>query len=637
MRLKNYLVLVSCGLLVAGFATGTGQQEERKLEAEGVAAEEQVAAEAAVSAEDGGPGFTGEGWETNTNPITYGSPDATKGGSLTLSWSEYPETLRTEGARSNTSQIGSIGGMVYEALLGFDMQDMKFSPSLATHWKRNADDSVYHFRLDPNAEWSDGEPVTAADVIATLGLLQDEGIGAPFTNELYSKFTVEKISDYIIKVTNSDPNWRDFLYIGAGTTIFPAKYLSKIDGETYLEKYNDQMMPGTGPYIMNMDKTVPGELFVLKRRPDYWAADYDVTEGLHNFDEIRYLVVRDETLEKEKFKKGELDMYVVGRAQWWVQEFDLENPEPDFAALRRGLVQKRKIFSFDPKGVSGLAFNIRKPPFDDIRMRKALAMLWNRDQLIETLFFNEYTKLNSQYPGSVYMSPDRTIVPYDPAQAAKLLDEMGWTGRNAEGYRTDGDGNVLNITLPIHQAYERIFTPMQEDLKEAGIKLDLEITDWNTMWQMVMERRFSLVFMSWTGLSIPNPESSLHSNLAEPDNTNNIWGFKNERVDILLEQYNEEKDPRKRVEIIQEIDAIVTDAVLYAYGWVAPFTNRVLYWHKFGMPEWYYSFSGDFSGITAMWWYDPDRAAVLERAGEDESITLEYGPQEIDYWGVQER
>ncbi len=111
--------------------------------------------------------------------------------------------------------------------------------------------------------------------------------------------------------------------------------------------------------------------------------------GLYNFDELRFTVVRDEKLAFEMFKKGELDYYVVGRAKEWVEDTDFEN-------VQRGLVQKRKIFNSQPWGFSGFAFNSRRAPFDDIRLRKAFTLLVNRPLMIEKLAFNEYV-LNSSY------------------------------------------------------------------------------------------------------------------------------------------------------------------------------------------------------------------------------------------------
>ena len=627
---RNLLFFCIVLLSVAFIFSACSKNQERKLtEGEVDSTEEKVAA----GSEDE---FTADGWETNNNPFIYGDPKAKKGGEVTFFWPKYVSTLRTMGAQTNQAQIHNFRELMYEALLEYDSQTLTFSPCLATHWKRAEDESWYELRLDPNARWSDGKPVTTDDVIATLKKMQDPGIGAPYYNELYGRFEIEKKSDLIFRVTNNDPNWRHFLYFTASMKIYPAHYLDKIDGATYLEKYNDQMLPGTGPYVSDMEKTVPGELFVVKRRPDYWAENEKRNIGRYNFERINFLVIRDQVMQKEKFKKGDIDIFPVYRAQWWAEEFDLKNPQPAFDALSRGIVQKRKIFTFVPKGVSGITFNMRKPPFDDIRMRKAITMLWDIDLLNKTLFFEEYEKTTSLYQGTRYMSPDRYIPKYDPKAANKLLDEMGWDKRNAEGYRINSSGEVLGFDFPLTAGLERVYTPFQEELKKAGVKINLQVTDRNTIWSKVNERRYTATHQSFGGLFIPNPESSLRSTLADEMNTNNLQGFKNERVDELLDLYNVESDVKKRIEYIQEIDKIVSEEVIWAYGWHAPYSERILYWNKFDMPKWGFSYSEKSMDIAQFWWYDADKEAEMQKAIKDSSIILDYGPQEIDYWKVRE-
>lgn len=133
---------------------------------------------------------------------------------------------------------------------------------------------------------------------------------------------------------------------------------------------------------------------MIRRRSDYWAENSEANKGLYNFDLIRFEVVQDDGLEFEKFKKGELDVISVNRAQWWEERFDFEE-------YNRGLILKRKIFNEVPNGVSGICFNMRKPPFDDIRMRKAIAHLYNRELFNERLFFITATFL------LIHFFPDR--------------------------------------------------------------------------------------------------------------------------------------------------------------------------------------------------------------------------------------
>ena len=131
-------------------------------------------ADPSVPAEQGGKGFTGKGWETNTGFDFIGDPRALKGGLLRDNLRDFPGTLRMEGPESNSAFNYSITTMAYESLLGIHPTTLEFIPSLATHWQISADKMTYRFRINPNARFSDGMPVTSEDVIATYDFLLDK-------------------------------------------------------------------------------------------------------------------------------------------------------------------------------------------------------------------------------------------------------------------------------------------------------------------------------------------------------------------------------------------------------------------------------------------------------------------------------
>ncbi len=594
--------------------------------------EVQAGADPKISAEDGGDGFTGKGWETNKDFTNFADPKAKKGGQFLMSFSEYPSTFRLEGKDSSTEVISFMGGHIYETLLEMDYKTQNYVPMLATHWKISEDKKTFWFRFNPDARWSDGKAVTADDMIATMNLYTDEGIMAPYTNELYSKYHLEKISKYILKVTLDEVNWRMFYYF-SGTTIFPAHHLNKIDGAGYLTKYQFKMLPGTGPYVLDEKNTSKGNHIVLRRRSDWWAKDNAFFIGKYNFDEIKIIIVRDEVLEKEKFKKGEIDYYDVGKPSVWIKEFSQVDPNPPFDALKRGLVQKRKVYNYHPEGVRGIVFNMRKAPFDDLRVRKAFAHLWNRKQLIEKLFYNEYDLLNSTYPNSVYQNMDNPTFNYDPEEGNRLLDEAGWAEKNSEGIRINKNGEPFQVTMTIHQIRVQWFTPFQEELKKAGIILDIKVADGNTLFQIGLERRFQLKHQAWTALFYPNPESSFHSNSAKKDNTTNFSGISDPRIDKICDEYNTMFDKEVRIAAIKEVDKILAESVHYALAWYRPYSVRAAFWNKFGMPESVVGYVGNWKEVTKLWWIEPELEKKLEEAKKDPSITMPIGEVNVDFFG----
>ncbi len=577
-----------------------------------------------VSAEMGGTGFTGEGWLNNESYEPIGDPSAKEGGSFTMALLEFPATLRTQGKDSNTQFMFMVENLVYESLIGVHSLTLEFTPGLATHWKISEDKQTYWFRMNPKARFSDGTPVTTADVIASWKLMVDPGILQPYSNLLWGKFE-EPVAEspYILRVHAKELNWKFFLYFG-GLAIMPAKYIS-IPGSQYLADYQFKMPPGSGLYVLDDAAIVKGRSLTLRKRSDYWDRDNPKAKGTGNFDQLKWVVVSDERLTFEKFKKGELDFYQIGRAQWWIEETEFEN-------IQRGLVQKRKIYNDDPQGVSGIVFNMRKPPFDDKRMRQAFTYLMNREKMISQLFFNEYIPTDSYFPGSVYENPANPKYRFDPDKAVKLLAECGWKNRDANGWLVNDKGEHLDLELTFDQpSVERFMTVVQEDLKKVGINLSLKQTTGATMFKMVNERKFQIHWQQWGGLVFPNPENDIHSTLADPDNTNNLAGVKSPRIDELIAEYNVCFVQARRVEIIREIDSILMDIQPFALAWFAPF-HRILYWNKFGHPPYYFARTGDWRGIVSLWWIDPDKEKALEAALKDPSIKMDTTHFKQTYW-----
>jgi microcin C transport system substrate-binding protein len=582
-------------------------------------------ADPAVPAEQGGRGFTGEGWETNTDYDLIGDPRAVKGGVFRDAISSFPSTLRIAGPEWNTTFNYMIASMVYEGLLTIHPTTLKYMPVLATHWQISADRATYRFRIDPNARWADGEPVVAEDVVATWDFQTDKGLQDPSAQLTYGKFERPVAeSKYVVRVQSKVLNWQNFLAFST-MQILPAHLLKNVDGAKYLADYNFKLLPGSGPYRVDDADVVKGNSVSLRRRSDYWAEHVRRNVGLNNFDEIREVVVRDRGLTFEQFKKGDLDFYFVNISREWVEELN-------FDRVKRGLIQKRKVFNDNPSGVSGIAFNTRKEPFSDIRVRKALTLLEDRDELIARLFFNEYVPLNSYFAGGIYENPNNPKNKYDPQTALQLLAEAGWKDRDAQG-RLVKNGQPLNLELMYSdQGAERYLTVYQQALGKVGIGLNLRLVTSETRFKLMMDRNFDMVSTAWaTGGPFPNPETEYSSSFADVPNNNNVTGFKDARVDRLLKDYNEEFDAGKRAGIIQEIDGILANAYHYSLGWDAPF-GRIAYWNRFGQPDGYFTRIGDYNDVPSLWWLDPQKDAALRRVLGDDSATLPVGETEVRYW-----
>ena len=161
-----------------------------------------------------------------------------------------------------------------------------------------------------------------------------------------------------------------------------------MNGAAYIRDYNYKMMPGSGPYVITEQDVNKGNSVRIRKRNDYWAEKDRRNVGLNNFATINQQVVRDENLEFERVKRGDLDLFVLTRAQQWVQELDYPEhqarPQPE-----------AKDFQQQPAGIQGVAMNTRREPYNDVRVRKALRHLFNRELMIQKLAFNEYLPMDS--------------------------------------------------------------------------------------------------------------------------------------------------------------------------------------------------------------------------------------------------
>jgi microcin C transport system substrate-binding protein len=575
-------------------------------------------------------------WTTSKNTKPLGSREAKRGGTLTLGRDRYPFTLRFEGENSNTALNTILASLINETLLRLDPYTFDYISGLADKWAITEDKKTYFFHINEKATWQGGAPVRSYDVVATWDLLIEDALKDPFTQDWWKKYERPvALTGNIVMIRAKKPEWRLFLAIAAEEFyVMPEKTIGRISADEYMREYNNKMMIGSGPYIF--DKASPNEYIILKKNPDWWGSDLKINQGLYNFDIVQFIFYTDNTLAAEKFKKGDIDVFFVRTARKWVKEFIPD----EFEEIKYNQVIKQKIFTKLPEGLAGYHFNLRKKPFNDIRVRKAMCLLYNREKMMDKLFFGEYKLMDSFFPNSIYENEKNPEVRYNPAEAIKLLEEAGYSQKNLndEGYIVK-DGKVFELDLNDYDSDTRIETLLQEELKAAGIKLNIKNVTWATHIKDLDERNFKIIGMAYTSTIFPPPYEVFHSKFADKKSTNNIWGFKNKRADEICEAYNLEFDLQKRVKLIQELDSILTNEYISALNWYSG-SIRILYWNKFGIPEFVLTgvpFNGhissvaDFLSVIAYWWYDEEADKALQNAIEND-LKLPSKLSEIRYW-----
>lgn len=543
-----------------------------------------------------------------------------KGGQISTTISRFPLSFRPffYGPNANFTENSHMSSLCYESLIGVHPITLDFIPGLASHWKISEDKLTFTFRINPDARFYDGKPVTAQDVVETFRLILDESLQSPSMQISFGKY--EKpvaLSKYLVRVTCREQNWRNFLTFGGGFSVLQSDQIKGMTGREFVERFQFEMPIGSGPYIILKDDIKKQESYKFTRRTDYWALNAPFNQKSNNFDKLVFNVVKDNpTIEYEKYKLGESDyLWFTSRTtEKWVADTTYE-------ALQKNWVRKYRIFTKGPAGTYGYYFNLRKEPFSDLRVRKAFAMLLDRKSIIEKILLNEYEPMYSFYGNSVYENPNCPKVEYDPRGAAALLADAGWKTRNSDGFLVK-NGKPFVVELGIIKPLEAYVTPYKETLKEAGVDLRIKFVDGNTLSQNMMERNFGIAIGNYGGLTFPNPETSLSSSLADKNDNNNVWGFKNARVDEIIKEYAVEFSQPKRVALIRELDGIVNNDYIVAFWW-KPKGIRLAVWDKFGMPPGRLSTNtqvGDHDlAIMTGWWIDPAKDKALTDAKKNKA------------------
>jgi len=646
MRMSLTGLLCACTVAALLFS-GCGRKSDGAGESSGIVntwktVETPEGADPSVPDSLGGNGFEAiaeqMGYSTEImkpeHEVYFGDPNAKTGGEIRLTSSRYPLSFRPFffGPNANFTENSIMSSMSYQALISLHPVTSEYIPSLATHWKISEDKQTFYFRIDPRARFWDGKRLTARDVVATWKLVMDPTILSPSMQQTFNKYEEPvAISPYIVMVKAKEQNWRSFMSFGASLNILQADQIEKLTGREFVDKFQFEQPIGSGEYIILSSDIKKEQSYKFTRRDDFWAKDDSMGKYSGNFDHIVFTsIVDNNTVEYETFKRGESDIfyYTSISIENWVNDTKDE-------AIQKNWVKKIRVKTDGAMGSAGIYFNSRKAPFDDINIRKAFFYLFDRKSIVDKLLYDEYEPFNSFYSNGMYENLRNNKYDYNPKKAAELLAEAGWSKKNSNGILTK-NGRPFVVDMSIQKPIEKFVTPYQQTLKQAGIDLKLKFEDGNSITKNIAERNYFLSWANYGGLTFPNPESSLSSELADKTDNNNITGFKNARVDELIEIYKTTFTQAERAKIVQEIDGIVSQTVIAALIW-NPKGIKIGYWNKFGVPEYVFTRTtqpGDHDlSIISLWWFDAEKAEALSKAKKSGSALPGDGKvHDVLYW-----
>ncbi len=542
-------------------------------------------------------------WVETIDPIA--DPHARKGGLIRFCGARSPKSHNAYVDYSTYTKM--MFDMMYETLLGVDPQTSEFVPALARRWATSPDGETFVFVLDERAAWSDGVPVTAADVKwtfdAVMAPTNDTGVWKTMLGVFESPDVLDERTVRFRKKGGAAKDWRDLLNCGMFYILpkhaMEGKNFNALDFET---------MPVSGAYrVSRISEQVETEYTRVKT---WWRRDFPSMRNVCNFDRILLRYYADNENAFEALKKRAIDVYPVYSAR-------IMNDETHGEKFERNWILKRVVHNHQPVGFQGFAMNARRKPFDDVRVRRAMALLIDRETMNATMMSGAYDLLNSYFPDlydAAHPNPHRQV-PYDVAEAKRLLAEAGY----ADGF---------TFTFLSREAGEDKFLSLvTHALESCNIHMKIVRKDFAGWMRDMDSFSFDMTWASWNAVVFRNLETMWSSAEADRRGSNNIAGFKSAEADKIIAAEKEMETMAERQEAYRQLDKLIVAASPYALLWNTP-TTRLLYWNKFGMPKSILSRFSDEQSILSYWWYDEDKAAELEDARR-RGVCLPTVPQDV--------
>ena len=539
-------------------------------------------------------------------------------GDWLVQWSlADPESLNP--LTSSDAASSSVLGWIMPTLLTLDNETLEPRPVIARELPEISEDKlVYTFRLREDVTFPDGSPVVAEDLIFTLKTLKNPRVLAPhLRNYFNSVVDATAVDPHTLRIDMRERYFRNIYVMGSiaplpryhydpeglldGISLPQIENFDELDAETkeraerFAARFNEDFHRhpvGAGAFEIRNPETdvVTGEKITLYRREAFWAPD-DPRFGDAWVNRIVYRVINDREAALVAFKGGDLD--VMGLTP-------LQNERQTNNARFKNRAQKKIHTS---PGYTYIGWNMTKPLFQDVRVRRALGYFVDKQNIIEQVLrglavpiessvFVERPEYNRNLAGHVF----------DPERGKELLAEAGWVDSDGDGVLDkELDGTRVALEFEIisntgNDIRQAVGLAVIDEMKRAGIGASYRSIDWSIMLDRVKRFNYDAVILGWAmSITPPDPYQLWHSTQAVEGGSNHVY-FKNEEVDGILEAYRVEFDPDVRKKLIDRFQEILYEEQPYTFLFMQ---RAITAWdRRFHGVTWYPSGSSDLNE----WW-----------------------------------
>lgn len=458
---------------------------------------------------------------------------------------------------SSDAYAAEVQSYVQESLLTRDPETLEWLGMIARDWQVSEDGLTFTFQLHDDVKFSDGAPLDADDVVFTFDFIQNPAIAAPRERAIYDKIeSVTATGPYEVVFKFKEPYFNS-LALAGGMAIMPRHFY-----EPYLQKpetFNQSkgLLLGSGPYRLADPKgwTPDQGLVELQRNPRYW--------GLQpSFDRLLWKVIQNDAARLTTFRNGEIDTYGARPREYQTllddkklmertQRFEYMSPTAGYSYI--GWNQQR---------------NGRPTRFADKRVRQAMTYLTDRQRIIDEIMLGYAEVAVSPFnPRSKQHDPELDPRRFNLGRAKQLLHEAGFADRDNNGVLEGPDGKPFEFELVFFQDNEdtrRMVLFLKDLYARAGISLIPKPTEWSVMLDLINKRDFDAITLGWTSGVETDIYQIFHSKQIEAGGDNFV-GYKNERLDQLIEQARGTVDEAKRMPLWQEAERIMYEDQPYTF------------------------------------------------------------------------
>ncbi|MBD0865020.1 MAG: ABC transporter substrate-binding protein [Rhodobacteraceae bacterium] len=560
--------------------------------------------------------------------LPYANPDAPKGGAVVFGNIGAFDSLNPFIRKGNPPwQLRFLG---YESLMGRSWDEaFTLYGLLAESVETPEDRSWVEFTLRPEARFSDGSPVTVADVIWSYETLGTIGHLRYLNKQLDS---IERTGERTVRLTFNTDNRELALSVGLRPILKKAQW----DGVDFTASGLDNPPIGSSPYVISDFES--NRYLTLTRNPDYWGKDLPLRRGIHNFDEIKIEFYGDQTALFEAFKGGALSAVREFNAEQWDRYYD-------FPAVQRGDIVKSEIPHQRPTGMTGFVMNTRHPIFADWRVREAMITAFNFEYINEAINGGIQKRIPSYFsnsqlgmkPGPATGLVGEFLAPYSAVllpgtvdgytypvgdgtarnranirKARALLEDAGWTVE--DGILKDADGAPFEFTvlLPQTDAFMqgnagKIIDIYAQALERLGISMRIDTVDNAQLEERKATYDFDMTTYRRAMSLSPGNEQYLYfgSEGVDAPGTRNLMGANNPAIDGLINTMLTAPDQQDFVAATRALDRVLTAGRYVIPVWQFD-VGRIAHIEEMKYPE-LLPIYGDLLGFMPdVWWYQTD-------------------------------